>query len=137
MSQNVMRETGASVKKFIETVEHPRKKSEAFKLLKIFESVTSLPAKMWGPSIIGFGTYHYVYASGREGDSPLVAFSPRKANIVLYLDYEGDDRDQFLERLGKHKVSKGCIYVNKLADIDIDVLKELIQHTQSKYENLK
>lgn len=92
---------------------------------------------MWGPSIIGFGTYHYVYASGREGDSPLVAFSPREANIVLYLDYEGDDRDQFLERLGKHKASKGCIYVNKLADIDIDVLKELIQHTQTKYENLK
>lgn len=137
MSQNVMRETDASVKEFIETVKHPRKKSEAFQLLEIFESVTSLPAKMWGPSIIGFGTYHYVYASGREGDSPLVAFSPRKANIVFYLDYEGDDRDQFLESLGKHKASKGCIYVNKLADIDIDVLKELIQHTQSKYENLK
>ncbi len=137
MSQNVTRKTDASVKEFIETVEHPRKKSEAFQLLEIFESVTSLPAKMWGPSIIGFETYHYVYASGREGDSPLVAFSPRKANIVFYLDYKGDDRDQFLERLGKHKASKGCIYVNKLADIDIYVLKELIQHTQSKYENLK
>lgn len=135
MKKKVMSENDSSVKAFIDAIEHPRKKSEAYQVLALFEDVTSLPAKMWGPSIIGFGTYHYVYEYGREGDSPLVAFSPRKANIVLYLDYEGNDRDQFLERLGKHKASKGCIYVNKLADIDLEVLKELIKHTQTKYEN--
>ncbi|HLU23959.1 MAG TPA: DUF1801 domain-containing protein [Bacillaceae bacterium] len=120
----------------MEKVESEKKKADAYELLQIFEEVTGYEAKMWGPSIIGFGRYHYKYASGREGDAPLVAFSPRKAKISLYLDYEGEERDRFLEKFGKHTKSKACIYVNKLADIDINVLKELITHTVEKYKKL-
>ena len=92
--------------------------------------------KMWGPSIIGFGSYHYKYASGREGDAPLVGFSPRKAKISLYLAYESEEREKLLESFGKHTKSKACIYVNKLADIDTNVLKDLIIYTVETYQNL-
>ncbi|MFC5465483.1 DUF1801 domain-containing protein [Lederbergia graminis] len=136
MSEPKMKETNNSVIEFIEKVESEKKKADAYELLQIFEEVTGYEAKMWGPSIIGFGSYHYKYASGREGDAPLVAFSPRKAKISLYLDYEGEERDKFLENFGKHTKSKACIYVNKLADIDINVLKELIKHTVEKYKKL-
>ena len=88
---------------------------------------------MWGPSIIGFGSYHYKYESGHEGDAPLVGFSPRKAKISFYLDCE---REEILKKLGKHTKGKACIYVNKLADIHIDVLKELISYTAEKYQTL-
>ena len=136
MTDLKMKENDNSVIEFIETVENEKKKADAYELLKIFQSVTGYDAKMWGPSIIGFGSYHYKYASGREGDAPLVGFSPRKAKISLYLDYEGEERDKFLENFGKHTKSKACIYVNKLADIDTNVLKDLIQHTVKKYRNL-
>ena len=136
MSEPKMKETNNSVIEFIEKVESEKKKADAYELLQIFEEVTGYEAKMWRPSIIGFGSYHYKYASGREGDAPLVAFSPRKAKISLYLDYEGEERDEFLENFGKHTKSKACIYVNKLADIDINVLKELITHTVEKYKKL-
>ena len=131
-----MKETDNSVIEFIEKVENLKKREDAYRLLDIFTETTGFIAKMWGPSIIGFGRYHYKYASGREGDAPLVAFSPRKAKISLYLDYEGEERDRFLEKFGKHTKSKACIYVNKLADIDINVLKELITHTVEKYKKL-
>src|SRR5690625_4614910 len=91
---------------------------------------------MWGASIMGFGKYHNKYASGREGDAPLVGFSPRKAQISLYLAYESEKREKLLENFGKHKTSKACIYVNKLADIDTDVFKDLIKHTVDTYLNL-
>ena len=91
---------------------------------------------MWGPSIIGFGSYHYKYASGHEGDAPLVGFSPRKAKISLYLAYESEEREKLLESFGKYTKSKACIYVNKLADIDTNVLKDLIIHTVETYQNL-
>lgn len=136
MTDLKMKENDNSVIEFIETVENEKKKADAYELLRIFQSVTGYDAKMWGPSIIGFGSYHYKYASGREGDAPLVGFSPRKAKISLYLDYEGEERDKFLENFGKHTKSKACIYVNKLTDIDTNVLKDLIQHTVKKYQNL-
>lgn len=136
MAEAKMRETGASVTDFIEAIDHDRKKAEAYTLLDIFTEVTGYEAKMWGPSIIGFGKYHYTYASGREGDAPLVGFSPRKAKVSLYLDYEGEERDVYLAKLGKHAASKACIYVNKLADIDLDVLEALIQHSLEKYKQL-
>ena len=88
---------------------------------------------MWGSSIIGFGSYHYKYESGHEGDAPLVGFSPRKAKFSFYLDCE---REEIIEHLGKHTKGKACIYVNKLADIHIDVLKELITYTVEKYQTL-
>ena len=136
MSEPKMRETGNSVVEFIESVENDKKKADAYQLLEIFEEVTGYDAKMWGPSIIGFGSYHYKYASGREGDAPLVGFSPRKAKISLYLVYESEERDKLLEGFGKYTKSKACIYINKLADIDTNVLKELIKHTVETYQNL-
>ncbi|MGG4489829.1 DUF1801 domain-containing protein [Metabacillus idriensis] len=136
MYEPKMKETDNSVIEFIESVENEKKKADAFKLLKIFEEVTGYNAKMWGPSIIGFGSYLYKYASGREGKAPLVGFSPRKAKISLYLDYESEERGKLLESFGKHTKSKACIYVNKLADIDTNVLKDLIKYTVEKYQNL-
>lgn len=131
-----MKENDKSVIEFIESVENEKKKADAYKLLEIFEEVTGFKPKMWGSSIIGFGSYHYKYASGREGDAPLVAFSPRKAKISLYLDEESEEREKLLENFGKHTKGKACIYVKKLADINIDVLKDLIKHTVEKYQKL-
>ena len=136
MYEPKMKETDNSVIGFIESVENEKKKADAYQLLEIFEEVTGYEAKMWGPSIIGFGSYHYKYPSGREGDAPLVGFSPRKAKISLYLDYESVKREKLLENFGKHTKSKACIYVNKLADIDTNVLKDLIKHTVETYKDL-
>lgn len=136
MSEPKMKENDNSVVEFIENVENEKKRADAYALLKIFEEVTGFETKMWGPSIIGFGRYHYKYASGREGDAPLVGFSPRKAKISLYLMYESEQRDKLLANFGKHTKSKACIYVNKLADIDIDVLKQLIKLTVEYYQKL-
>ncbi|EZH66569.1 hypothetical protein DH09_11650 [Bacillaceae bacterium JMAK1] len=135
MPEPKMKETNNSVNEFIESVESEKKKADAYQLVEIFEEVTGYKAKMWGPSIIGFGSYHYKYASGREGDAPLAGFSPRKAKISLYLAYESKKREELLARFGKHTKSKACIYVNKLADIDPDVLKELIHHTIETYRD--
>ncbi|TKC15914.1 DUF1801 domain-containing protein [Robertmurraya kyonggiensis] len=123
------KETDNSVLEFIETVENPKKKEDAYRLLDIFTEATGYEAKMWGPSIIGFGAYHYKYASGHEGDAPLVGFSPRKAKISLYFAPGDTQREELLERFGKYTSGKGCVYINKVADIDVEVLKELI--TQS------
>jgi uncharacterized protein (UPF0335 family) len=136
MYEPKMKETDNSVIEFIETVENEKKKADAYQLLEIFEEVTGYEAKMWGPSIIGFGSYHYKYASGHEGDTPLVGFSPRKAKISLYLSYESEERERLLESFGKYTKSKACIYVNKLADIDTKVLKDLIKLTVETYQNL-
>jgi hypothetical protein len=136
MYEPKLKETDNSVIEFIEGVENEKKKADAYQLLRIFEEVTGFEAKMWGPSIIGFGSYHYKYASGHEGDAPLVGFSPRKAKISLYLSYESEERERLLESFGKHTKSKACIYVNKLADIDTNVLKDLIKLTVETYQNL-
>lgn len=123
------KETDNSVIDFIESVDHPKKKEDAYRLLDLFAETTGYEAKMWGPSIIGFGSYHYKYATGHEGDAPLVGFSPRKAKISLYLAQGEPEREKALERLGKHKTGKACVYVNKLDDIDLDVLKEMIRQS--------
>ena len=135
MAKNKTTETNESIVDFINAfVEDETKKKDAFELVKIMQEVSHFEPKMWGPSIIGFGSYHYKYASGHEGDAPLVAFSPRKATISLYVYTAPEDRDELLAKLGKHKSSKGCIYVKKLADIDVDVLKNMIALS---LENLK
>jgi hypothetical protein len=136
MYEAKMKETDNSVIEFIESVDNEKKKADAYQLLEIFEEVTGFEAKMWGPSIIGFGSYHYKYASGHEGDAPLVGFSPRKAKISLYLSYASEEREKLLEGFGKHTKSKACIYVNKLTDIDTNVLKDLIKLTVESYRNL-
>ncbi|MET1249281.1 DUF1801 domain-containing protein [Sporolactobacillus sp. STCC-11] len=121
------KETDNSVIDFIETVERPKKREDAYLLLDLFTEVTGFEAKMWGPSIIGFGSYHYKYASGHEGDAPLTGFSPRKAKISLYLMMDDEDYEKFAPDFGKHTRGKACIYVNKLADINVAVLKDMIK----------
>ncbi|MCC3356064.1 DUF1801 domain-containing protein [Bacillus sp. REN16] len=123
------KENDASVIEFIEKVDNLKKREDAYKLLDLFTETSGYPAKMWGPSIIGFGSYHYKYATGHEGDAPLVGFSPRKAKISLYFATGDTKREGLLEKFGKHTSGKSCVYINKMADIDVNVLKELI--TQS------
>lgn len=133
------KENDSSVIEFIESVESEKKREDAYKLLDIFTETSGYPAKMWGTSIIGFGSYHYKYDSGHEGDAPLVGFSPRKVNFSLYFATGDDKREELLKEFGKHKTGKACIYVNKIADIDVEVLKKLIEQSikflQEKYPN--
>lgn len=137
MYQLKTKETDDSVIEFIEQVEQPRKRKDAYRLLDIFTETTGFEAKLWGTSIIGFGSYHYKYESGHEGDAPLVGFSPRKAKISLYFAAGDTERKVLLEKFGKHTTGKGCVYINKVADIDEAVLKELIEQSvrflQEKY----
>lgn len=126
MAKNKTTETQTSVTDFINAVEDEVKRNDAFELVKLMHKVTGFEAKMWGPSIIGFGSYHYKYASGHEGDAPLAAFSPRKAAISLYFSLTPENREELIAKLGKHKPSKGCIYVKKLADIDLEIVKKMV-----------
>lgn len=123
------KENDSSVIEFIENVESLKKREDAYKLLDIFTEVTGYYAKMWGPSIIGFGSYHYKYESGHEGDAPLVGFSPRKAKISLYFATGDKEREELLKDFGKYTSGKACVYINKVADIDVDVLKALINQS--------
>lgn len=126
MYQQKTKETDLDVIEFIESVANPKKRKDAYLLLEAFEETSGYEAKMWGPSIIGFGSYHYVYATGHEGDAPLVGFSPRKAKISLYFATGDQERQALLSDFGKHTSGKACIYINKVDDIDIEVLKKLI-----------
>lgn len=120
--------TTASVTGFINSVPDEKKRADGFTLLKMFEEITGEKAKMWGPSIVGFGQYHYKSErSAQEGDWPLVGFSPRKANLTLYVLSGFDGTDALLAKLGKHKRSVGCLYINKLADVDEKVLRQIIK----------
>lgn len=124
-----MKETSNSVIEFIENVESVAKKEDAYRLLNIFTEVTGYEAKLWGPTIIGFGEYHYTYATGHSGTAPLVGFSPRKAKTSLYFTTEQSVRDELLQQFGKHTAGKGCVYINKVADIDIEVLHQFIKES--------
>lgn len=127
MTENKTRPTGEAVVAFLSGVEHPTRHADALRLDRIFRDVTGWAPQMWGPSIVGYGSYHYKYDSGREGDMCATGFSPRKANIVIYIMPGYTDFGTLLARLGKHKLGKSCLYINKLADIDEEVLKELIR----------
>jgi len=116
--------TKASVENFLDGVKDERKRQDCYELLKIMKKATKAEPKMWGTSIIGFGDHHYTYASGREGDWFVVGFSPRAQNLTLYM--MGGWDLEVLKRLGKYKTGKGCLYINKLSDVDIKVLNELI-----------
>lgn len=137
MSAAKFKPTGEDVVEFIESIDSKQKQIDSFVLLDLFKEVTGFEPQMWYPNIIGFGTYHYVYDSGREGDTSYLAFSPRKAKFSLYLATEFKDKEKLLAQLGKYTTGKMCIYVNKLADIDLDVLKTMLEnsmeHTLSKY----
>ena len=126
-SENKTTPTGQSVKGFLANVTPPRKAQEAQELDALFRHVTGFAPVMWGPSIVGYGRYHYRYASGREGEFLATGFSPRKAAHSIYIMPGYTDFGDILSRLGKHKRGKSCLYVNKLADIDLEVLSELIR----------
>lgn len=138
-SKNKTVETTDSVADFIDKINDEPKRQDSHKLLAIMAVETGFAPRMWGSNIIGFGSYHYHYDSGREGDAPLVGFSPRKNEFSLYLAYDFDGRTEMLRNFGKHKSGKACIYVKKLADIDEDVLRKLIRAsvawTRKKYPN--
>lgn len=136
MYEPKMKETNRDVIEFIEAVEHPKRREDAYRFLDIFTLITGKQAKMWGPSIIGFGSYHYKYDSGHEGDAPVVGFSPRKARHSLYFMLDSTERDKLLTNFGKHKASKGCVYVNKIEDINLEVLEELIRETVEHIDEL-
>ena len=129
MYEQKTKETDNSVIEFIESIDHLRKREDAYKLLDIFTDTTGYEAKMWGTSIIGFGKYHYKYKSGHEGDAPLVGFSPRKAKISLYFATGDTEREKLLKDFGKYTTGKACVYINKVADINVEVLKALIRQS--------
>lgn len=127
MSSNKTVATNEDVQDFLRRVEPTRRRADGLRLNEIFQEVTGFAPRMWGPSIVGYGAYHYVYDSGREGDSPATGFSPRKASLSIYIMPGYADFTEILGRLGKHKMGKSCLYINKLADVDEDVLAELIR----------
>lgn len=126
MAQNKTTQNDDSVDAFLNRVEDKSRRDDCFELVAIMQRISGAPPKMWGPSIIGFGSYHYTYESGREGDMPIVGFSPRKTDLTLYLYGGIAKQGELLKQLGKHKTGKGCLYIKKLADVDRATLTELI-----------
>ena len=126
MAENKTKPTSASVDDFIAKIENSRRRTDARTALKIYQEITGLPPVMWGPSIIGFGSRHYVYETGREGVMPAAAFSPRKASMTFYVDNKFEGAEELYAKLGKYRKSVACLYINKLEDVDLDVLYEII-----------
>ena len=121
-----------SVTAFINSVENEKRREDAFVMLDIMKGITKEEPKLWGPSIVGFGSYHYKYESGREGDWFLTGFSPRKANLTIYIMSGFKEHETLMKRLGKYKTGSSCLYIKKLEDIDMRVLKELINKSVQK-----
>jgi len=134
---NKTTENEGSVTDFLSSIADETKRADSFKIVELIEQHTGLPAKMWGPAIVGFGSYHYKYESGREGDAPLFGFSPRANAISLYLASDFPGRDELLGKFGKHTVAKACVYIKKLTDVDTEVLQtmagESVNYIKEKY----
>lgn len=122
-------ENDASVEEFLDSVLDERKRADAYRIVKMMAEITGESPRMWGDSIVGFGRYHYRYESGREGDMPVIGFSPRKQNLTLYITSGFDEYEDLRTKLGKHTVGKVCLYIKKLADVDEVVLREMIQRS--------
>jgi hypothetical protein len=125
----------ASVEGFLNSVADEQARKDSFEILKMMKQVTKEEPKMWGASIVGFGSYHYKGASGREGDWMLIGFSPRKQNLTLYLMHGFEVHQDLLKKLGKHKTSMGCLYIKKLEDVDKKVLKELVAESVKRMKS--
>jgi hypothetical protein len=119
-------ENELSVNDFIKKIPDVQRQKDALTIVDLMEKQSGFPAKMWGPAIIGFGSYHYKYESGHEGDAPIIGFSPRKAEFALYLSSAFDKREELLQQFGKHKSGKACIYIKKMEDINVDVLNKMV-----------
>ena len=130
-------ETTNSVSAFVKKIEDKQEQKDCLAIIEIMKKQSGFDPKMWGPAIIGFGSYHYKYESGREGDAPLVGFSPRKAEFALYIA-NFDGKEELLKNFGKHKTAKACVYIKKVEDINVEVLKKLItgsiKHYRAKYK---
>lgn len=126
MAELKTKQNDASVDEFLGAVANERRREDAFTVLGLLKRVTGKKPRMWGTSIVGFGTYRYRYASGRTGEWPRIGFSPRKQNLTVYVMPGFSNYDEILSRLGKHRTGRSCLYVNKLADIDMGVLEELV-----------
>lgn len=141
MAEPKTKQNNESVAAFLGVIEDKQQRSDARKLAAMMRAATGSRAKMWGAAIVGFGSYHYKYASGREGDWPLVGYSPRKQNMSIYIMAGFSDFDKLMAKLGKHKTGKSCLYIKRLEDVDEAVLKALIeksvQYMRSKYETRK
>lgn len=129
-TKNKTTETNVSVEDFINSfVDKEQKKADSFRLIELMLEWSGFEPKMWGPTIIGFGSYHYKYASGHEGNAPLIGFSPRKAEFSLYVNIPGKDNEALLKNLGKYKMAKACIYFKKLDDLNLETLEQLSRET--------
>ncbi|MDB5287978.1 MAG: hypothetical protein JWR05_2927 [Mucilaginibacter sp.] len=126
MAKNKTTETAQSVADFLNTITDDAKRTDSFRLMEIMKEATGFEPKMWGSAIVGFGSYHYKYASGQEGDAPKAGFSPRAKEFSLYLSSNYTGREILMQKLGKHRSGIGCVYIKRLADIDKDVLHEMI-----------
>ncbi|MEX0703198.1 MAG: DUF1801 domain-containing protein [Planctomycetales bacterium] len=129
MAELKTKPTGESVESFLDAIADERKRADAYAILALMREVTGEAPRMWGPSIVGFGSYHYKYATGREGDWPLTGFSPRKRNLTLYVGCDIERYANLLKKLGKHTTGKGCLYVKRLDDIHLPTLKELVKRS--------
>jgi Domain of unknown function (DU1801) len=129
MSDPKTRPTGQDVEQFLESIADAQQRQDSRTIVELMSDVTGEAPRMWGDSIVGFGSYHYRYASGREGDWPIAGFSPRKQNLTLYLSYGFERHGELLERLGKYKVGKACLYLRRLGDVDPIALRELIRRS--------
>jgi len=127
MAEQKTKPTNQSVKEFLNKIPEPERRADCFAVAKIMEEITGEKPKMWGPSIVGFGSYHYKYASGREGDWPMMGFSPRKKDLTLYIMMGFEKHADLMEKLGKHSTSKSCLYIKRLSDVHIPTLKKLIK----------
>ena len=136
MAENKTKETKASVERFINSIKHENIRADCNAIVKIMKSATKEEPKMWGTSMVGFGTYHYKYESGREGDMCLAGFSPRKQNLTIYLMPGFEVQQSLLKKLGKYKTSKVCLYIKSLNDIDVKVLKEMISQSVKEMKKL-
>ena len=138
MAEPKTKQTGASVAAFLNGIEDKQKRADAKKVASMMRAATGSRAKMWGAAIVGFGSYHYNYASGREGDWMLVGFSPRKQNLTLYIMPGFKAFDALMAKLGKHSTGKSCLYIKRLSDVDEKVLEQLVVESvkfmRSKYE---
>src|SRR5262245_26721263 len=126
MAENKTKATGASVQSYLAAIDDDTRRKDCVALAQLMAKATKQPPKMWGPSIVGFGSYHYRYESGREGDSCLVGFSSRKGEISIYGLHAAASAEALLAKLGKHKAGKGCVYIKTLADVDLKVLEKLV-----------
>jgi len=129
MAENKTQPTGVPVEEFLAAVEHPGRRADSFELLGLMRSITGQEAVMWGPSIVGFGSYHYRYASGRKSDWMALGFAPRKGRLTLYLMDGFGGYEELLARLGKHSTGKSCLHVKRLQDVDLDVLREMVRRS--------